>query len=92
MRESDTVARLGGDEFVVLLEGCGTDKVLAAEYTNLVIDKISKSLSEDYILRGEYYTSSASIGVTLFLGDEKEPKQILKQADVAMYESKRKTH
>jgi len=89
MRESDTVARLGGDEFVVLLEGCGTEKTLATEYTDVVVDKINSALSEDYILRDVHHTSSASMGVTLFLGDEKEPKQILKQADVAMYESKR---
>jgi diguanylate cyclase (GGDEF)-like protein/PAS domain S-box-containing protein len=90
MRESDTVARLGGDEFVVLLEGCNSDQKLATEYTDLVVCRIEKALSDEYILKDVPYTSSASIGVKMFLGDEQEPKQILKQADAAMYKAKRK--
>ncbi len=90
VRESDTVARLGGDEFVVLLEDCHADQKLAAEYIDLVVSKIKKTLSAEYILRDIHYSCSASIGVSLFMGDEQESKQILMQADAAMYEDKRK--
>ena len=90
MRESDTVARLGGDEFVVLLEGCGEGEILAMQYTDVVVSRIEKTLSDEYVLKGIRYTSSASIGVKIFLGDKQEPKQILKQADTAMYEAKRR--
>ena len=90
IRENDTVARIGGDEFIVLLEDCHTDQKLAKEYTDVVVSKIHKTLSDEYILKDIHHTSSASIGVTLFIGDEQDSKQILKQADTAMYEAKRK--
>ncbi len=90
VRESDTVARIGGDEFIVLLEDCHRDKKLATEYTNVVVSKIQKTLSDEYILKDIHHTCSASIGVTLFMGDEQDSKQILKQADMAMYKAKRK--
>ena len=89
-RENDTVARIGGDEFIVLLEDCHKDKKLATEYTNIVISKIQKTLAKEYILNGIHHTCSASIGVTLFMGDQLDSKEILKQADMAMYEAKRK--
>jgi len=89
IRENDTVSRIGGDEFIVLLEDCNRDYKLATEYTDVVVSKIQKTLSDEYILKDIHYTSSASIGVTLFMGDEKDSKQILKQADMAMYEAKR---
>jgi diguanylate cyclase (GGDEF)-like protein/PAS domain S-box-containing protein len=91
VRESDTVARLGGDEFVVLLEGCSEDCTISSQYTDLVVSKIKTVLNAEYTLKGIKISSSASIGVMLFLGDEHEPKQILKQADAAMYSAKRKS-
>jgi diguanylate cyclase (GGDEF)-like protein/PAS domain S-box-containing protein len=91
MRKSDTVARLGGDEFVVLLEGCNEDPTIAAQYTDLVVCKIQTALGAEYSLRDIRHSSSASIGITLFFGDEYEPKQILKQADAVMYDAKRKS-
>ena len=89
VRESDTVARFGGDEFVVLIDECNVNNDLAAEYADLVVNKIHKTLSDEYILQDIRYRSSVSIGVELFLGDESEPKQIIKQADAAMYKAKR---
>jgi diguanylate cyclase (GGDEF)-like protein/PAS domain S-box-containing protein len=91
MRESDTVARLGGDEFVILVEGGDTNKDIASEYTDSVVRKIHNALSGEYTLGNNNHLSSASIGVTMFVGDEQEPKQLLKQADTAMYKAKRKT-
>jgi len=88
VRESDTVARLGGDEFVVLIEGLSDNLDLAAEYVDSVVSKIHLALSEEYILKDISHESSVSIGVELFLGDEHEPEQILKQADLAMYNAK----
>lgn len=90
VRETDTVARIGGDEFIVLLEDCHKDQKIATEYTNVVLSKIEKTLSDEYILKDIHYTCTASIGVTLFMGDEKDSKQILKEADIEMYENKRK--
>jgi diguanylate cyclase (GGDEF)-like protein len=90
VRDSDTVARLGGDEFVVLLEGLDAEPVKANEQACAIAEKIRASLSVEYILGSVHYYGSASIGIKLFLGDEGDPDQILKEADEAMYEAKKR--
>jgi diguanylate cyclase (GGDEF)-like protein/PAS domain S-box-containing protein len=90
VRDCDTVARLGGDEFVVLLEGLGTEVEQAEIYADRVADKLRRTLSEEYVLGDIRHWGSASVGIRLFLGDESDPDQIIKEADAAMYEVKRK--
>ena len=90
VRDSDTVARFGGDEFVVLLEGGSAEKDQAAKHANSVADKIHEALSVEYILGDIRHQSSASIGIELFLGDERNPEQLLKEADATMYKAKKK--
>ncbi|MFT5660789.1 MAG: diguanylate cyclase (GGDEF)-like protein/PAS domain S-box-containing protein [Sulfurimonas sp.] len=90
VRESDTVARIGGDEFIVLLEDCHSDQKLAKEHADVVLSKIQKTLGDEYNLKDIHHTCSVSIGMTLFMGDEQDSKEILNQADMAMYEAKRK--
>jgi diguanylate cyclase (GGDEF)-like protein/PAS domain S-box-containing protein len=89
IRDSDTIARLGGDEFVVVLEGLGAEPEQAADYTASVADKIRDTLRVEYILGSIRYQPSASIGIKLFIGDEGDPDQIVKEADEAMYEAKK---
>ena len=88
IRESDTAARIGGDEFVVLLEGLGEDRGKAAEYAAHLADKVRVALAEPYLLGEIRYRCTASIGTTIFLGDEFDPDQLLSHADKAMYEDK----
>jgi GGDEF domain-containing protein len=75
-----------------VFEGCNENPTLAGEYTDMVVCKIQTALNIEYTLRDIQISSSASIGAMLFLGDQHEPKQILKQADAAMYEAKRKSN
>ena len=89
VRKSDTVARLGGDEFVVLLAGLGTDSARAAQYAELLVEKIGMALSAEYVLDNIHHQGSASVGINLILGGDIDPDQILKQADSAMYEIKK---
>jgi len=89
VRDTDTVARLGGDEFVILLEGLGSESEQADKYASSVADKISNALSTEYDFGVIQYQSSASIGIKLFLGDEEDPDQIIKEADETMYKSKK---
>ena len=89
VRESDTVARLGGDEFVVLLEGLGNKQDSAKTYVDSITGKISDSLRVDFMLGTVRHRASASIGTKLFLGDIADANDLLKSADVAMYESKK---
>ncbi|HEX5785104.1 MAG TPA: EAL domain-containing protein [Burkholderiaceae bacterium] len=88
VREQDTVARLGGDEFVVLLEDLGFDEAQAAMYANGVGEKLLEVLNRSYELqRGEHH-NTPSIGITLFREHHERIEDVLKRADVAMYQSK----
>jgi len=88
IREDDTVSRLGGDEFVVILENLSKQDVEAATYTKDIAEKILLSLSHPYQLNKHTYHSTISIGASLFNGHEQDPQDVLKQADIAMYQSK----
>ena len=89
VRDSDTVARLGGDEFVVLLGDLGGQAVQAADAAESLGMKINAALENTYILTGATYRLSASIGVTLFDGDDVDDiDQPLRRADLAMFQAK----
>jgi diguanylate cyclase (GGDEF)-like protein/PAS domain S-box-containing protein len=88
VREVDTVARLGGDEFVVMLEGLDTHATPAAAQAQNVGDKILEALNEPFDLAGAQQHSTPSIGVTLFKGNAEGSEELLKRADVAMYQAK----
>lgn len=89
VREGDTAARLGGDEFVVMLEELGTDLDWAAIQAETVAEKIRTILCEPYFLQGDAeYFRSASIGISLFCGQDKAADVLLKQADIALYKAK----
>ena len=88
VRESDTVSRLGGDEFVLLLEALSSDAAEAREQAGRVGIKVLAALNEDYDLGGLLYHSTPSVGLTLFLGQERSGDDLLKQADLAMYNAK----
>ena len=89
VREGDTVARLGGDEFVVMLEGLSEHAFEAAAQAEAVGEKIIAALNRPYQLGLCEYSSTPSIGVTLFDYRKREGvEELLKQADIAMYQAK----
>lgn len=89
VREGDTVARLGGDEFLVMLENLSLQSLEAAAQTEAIGSKILVSLNQPYQLGSHKYNCSTSIGATLF-GDHKiELDELLKLADIAMYQAKK---
>ena len=87
-REDDTVARLGGDEFVVLLSNIGTNITEVSANAEFIAKKINKVLSEEFYLQDSSYRTSASIGITIFGKSPTKPDDILRQADIAMYQAK----
>jgi diguanylate cyclase (GGDEF)-like protein/PAS domain S-box-containing protein len=89
VREGDTVARLGGDEFVVILEDLSEKALDAAEQIEVVGEKILATLNQPYQLAKHAHHSSASIGATLFTDQRQSIDNLLKQADIAMYQSKK---
>ena len=88
VREGDTVARLGGDEFVVMLEDLSENLQEAATQTEVVGEKILVALNQRYMLAGHSHHSTPSIGVTLFGGQRETVEELLKRADLAMYQAK----
>jgi diguanylate cyclase (GGDEF)-like protein/PAS domain S-box-containing protein len=89
IREGDTVARLGGDEFVVMLEGLSEKDLEAAAQTEAVGEQILASLNRPYMLDTHECHNSPSIGATLFSDHQQSIEELLKQADIAMYQAKK---
>jgi diguanylate cyclase (GGDEF)-like protein len=84
IREGDTAARLAGDEFVVLVEGSTLDAG-----PELVAERVLEVLREPYDMRSEIgreLALTASVGIAYGARDSAE--QLLRDADVALYEAK----
>lgn len=88
VRASDTAARLGGDEFVVLLKDLDPDRAEAAALAEVVAEKIVAALNQPYRLHAHEHHSTPSIGVALFCDSGESRDEVLKQADIAMYQAK----
>jgi diguanylate cyclase (GGDEF)-like protein/PAS domain S-box-containing protein len=88
VRHMDTVARLGGDEFVVMLENLGDNPQAIGEQARRVGEKILQALSQPYQLDGHEHQSTSSIGIAPFSHAPNSVGELLKQADIAMYQAK----
>jgi diguanylate cyclase (GGDEF)-like protein/PAS domain S-box-containing protein len=92
LRRTDTAARLGGDEFVVLCEGLSGTREAASREAAGIASKLVAVAAEPYQLDGvdelPIYCST-SIGITLFADESHSADELLKQADIALYEAKR---
>ncbi|MDH4028767.1 MAG: GGDEF domain-containing protein, partial [Nitrospirota bacterium] len=84
LRRSDTVARIGGDEFTCVL----LDIEKTGDITK-VAQKIKKALSNSYDFNGYNVKISGSIGISTFPEDTKDARQLIKNADIAMYHAKK---
>ncbi len=90
VRAVDTVARIGGDEFEVLIGDLSESPEFARAHAAKVGQKIQTALNEPYELGLHHHQSTPSIGATVFTGAENSPADVLRQADMAMYEAKAK--
>ncbi len=88
VREGDTVARLGGDEFVVMLQSLSPEPLEAATQAKKVGESILESLSKPYTLLHVEHSCTCSVGATLFGKNHQDASELLKQADIAMYQVK----
>jgi diguanylate cyclase (GGDEF)-like protein/PAS domain S-box-containing protein len=84
----DTVARLGGDEFVILLEGLDPDPVRARHDALAAAERVRLALCAPMEIEGQWYQSSASIGVALAPGGRDSAHDLMREADTAMYHAK----
>ena len=88
VRDGDTVARLGGDEFVILLEILSKDQNIAAVQAESVSKKVIKAMEQPFLIAGETLHCTLSIGISLFTIPISTSEEMLKRADVAMYQAK----
>lgn len=85
VRDSDAVARFGGDEFVILLEDFENN----AEISNIA-EKLVHIFSEPIKFNSHTMLITISLGVSVFPDDATTIDSLLQNADIAMYEAKRK--
>jgi len=85
IRQEDTVARLGGDEFILLLP-----ELHDRENAVTLGEKLIRLGREPLELDGHVVQSSFSIGISLYPDDGTDYETLLKKADDALYEAKRK--
>jgi diguanylate cyclase (GGDEF)-like protein len=83
VRDSDTVARLGGDEFVLLLPELEDGK-----YAATVAQKILLVIARAYVLIGQEFRVTASVGISTYPHDGLDEQTLTKNADIAMYQAK----
>ena len=83
VRAGDTVARLGGDEFMFIL-GDLSD----LELVDAICQKVMDRLCEPFLLEGESASISASMGMTFYPADARSLKELMQNADLAMYAAK----
>jgi diguanylate cyclase (GGDEF)-like protein/PAS domain S-box-containing protein len=88
VRDGDSVARLGGDEFVVLLEALSPQSNEAATQAEAVASKLLDAFKMPYSLDGYQHEGTTSIGIVVFMGDQESMDDLLKKADLAMYQGK----
>ena len=80
LRESDSAARTGGDEFVVILPGLQT-----AQDATVVAEKICRALDQPFQLAGHSLHVTSSVGIAVYPEHGNSDKELLKNADDAMY-------
>jgi diguanylate cyclase (GGDEF)-like protein len=85
VRLSDTVSRQGGDEFVVLLP-----EVEGKQGASLTAQKLIESMAATHLVDGHHLIVTLSIGISIYPDDGMDAKSVLENADIAMYQAKRK--
>ena len=83
LRPEDTVARLGGDEFAIMMEG-----LTGVTGATQVAERIMAKFEEPFIMDGREVVITSSIGIALSPSPQAQPEQLLRCADLAMYQAK----
>ncbi len=83
-RDTDTLCRFGGDEFLYLAEGVG-----GTDEAQLIAQRFLRSLDEPFLIGGLSLEQRASLGVVVWDAHDAEVSDVVRDADVALYEAKR---
>jgi diguanylate cyclase (GGDEF)-like protein len=85
VRQADTVARLAGDEFTVILEG-----LRGAHDAKVIAGKLVEALRAPIALAGKLFVITTSVGIAMWSEGESDDAELLRRADSALYEAKRR--
>ncbi len=85
LRQCDTLARMGGDEFTLIAGG-----VVEPGQALIVAGRVGEAFREAFRIDGNHLSISASVGASVYPQDGREVGELLKNADAAMYEAKRR--
>ncbi|GAB4485864.1 MAG: hypothetical protein OHK006_12700 [Thermodesulfovibrionales bacterium] len=85
VRPGDTVARFGGDEFAILLE-----QIRGMDWVMQIADRIQEEFRRPFVIDGQEILTSVSIGIALSSTRYEKSEQVLRDADIAMYQAKTK--
>ena len=83
--EDDHIARLGGDEFLIL-----SDHIAGTDAAEAMAQRLEQALTTPCTVSGQEIFTSASIGIVLANGRYEQPEAMLRDADIAMYQAKRR--
>src|ERR1017187_7408856 len=83
-RDTDTLCRFGGDEFLYLAEGVG-----GTDEAQLIAQRFLRSLDEPFLIGGLSLEQRASLGVVVWDAHDAAVSDVVRDADVALYEAKR---
>jgi diguanylate cyclase (GGDEF)-like protein len=83
LRDADTIGRMGGDEFIVLIDGATTGAP-----PELVADRLLEVMRRPFELPGATMPLIVNASIGIAIGDRLNPGDLLRDADVALYEAK----
>lgn len=89
IRETDIIARVGGDEFVVVLNELGQDKQKAYKSSQTASYQLENAIDKPFQIDDFIYQTTSSVGICMFFGQEFDESEVLRRADIAMYQAKR---
>ncbi|MFK5936856.1 MAG: GGDEF domain-containing protein [Sulfurimonas sp.] len=89
IRAEDTLARVGGDEFIILLSNLNANREEVIQVTQKLSDKIHTKLNEPINVESHLLNLSVSIGIEIIDAHNLDINTVIKNADTAMYKSKK---
>lgn len=89
VRDYDVVARVGGDEFVVMLTHMSLDPTIREKQVLTTVERIQKILREGWIIRGNQFSPTSSIGIASYPKDAQNLDDLMAHADEALYIAKK---
>lgn len=84
LRDQDTLARLGGDEFAIVLP-----HLASAEDAQSTARRLIEAVAPPFLIDGHSFAVGLSLGIAIAPDDHNTPEQLLRYADMALYEAKR---